>query len=242
MRRLATTAMLFLQTWAAACLYVVQLCWAASAGYSRVAIAEGWRRLPKPAQDQLLDAAALTRAALVWLWLAFLSLATVWWDPAGCARRPISVRIGRARMPAAVHLATAATPLQLRLAAYFWRNNQHEHTFQPLMALLAHYGGDPAAPFDVSGSIVFDPLGTEAARRALPLAFRLQIDLVAKTFTLTHARVVLAGDLGPSACAHAPVPPLMNAVGIDDVLAPLLGRHLCPALEAGGSALVAAGH
>jgi hypothetical protein len=231
------------KAWAAARPYVEPY-WAAGPARARATTAAGaWQRLPKAAQERLIDAAAQTRAALVWAWLALLSLLTVRWDPTGSARRPIPVRIGRARTPAAVLLVAAATPLQLRLAAYFWRN-RHEHTFQNLLALLAYHGGDPAAPIDVSGTIVFDPPppGSEAARRgqrALPLTtFRLQIDLVAKTFTLTHVRVVAEEKTGAAVCAHAPAPSVMNAAGVDDALAPLLGRRLCPALMAGDPAKV----
>ena len=171
----------------------------------------------------------------MWLWLTFLSLATVWSDPMGWARHPIPVRIGRGRTPAAVHLAAATTPLQLRVAAYFWRNS-HDHTCQSLHALLVRHGGDPAAPLDVSGTIVFPRVA--GVTRTLPPAFRLQIDLVAKTFTLTHARVAAEETTGATVCAHVAVAAKMNSASVDDALGPLLGRRLCPALMAGNAAKI----
>lgn len=191
-----------------------------------------WRRLPEPWQGRAVDGAAAARAALVWLWLAVLALATVWVDPAGFARRPIPVRVGPARAPAAVLLVAAATPLQLRAAAFFWRNPRDDNTCQALLALLVRFGGDPAAPLDVAGAVV----AAGAGARALPLAFRLRADLAAKTFTLTHAG---AGE-GPAACAHARAAARLSGAALDDALAPLLGRRLCPALLAGGAGAVPA--
>lgn len=206
--------------------------WRAARACSRRAARSGWSRLPEAWQSRALDGAARARAALLRLWLSLLALATVRTDPMGWALRPIPVHVGRGRTAAAIHLAAAATPLQLRTIAYFWRN-PHDHTCQTLRALLVGHGGDPATPLDVSGAVV-SPRAAGAVR-ALPLAFRLQIDLASNVCTLTHALTAAAAATGATTCAHAAAAAKMNSAAIDDVLGPLLGRRLCPALVAGAA-------
>ncbi|GFR89398.1 hypothetical protein ElyMa_002541900, partial [Elysia marginata] len=114
---------------------------------ARAYASECWSLLLWRGYDCFIDTAAAFHEVLMRLWLALLSLCTVWADPTGRARQPIPVHIGRARTPGIVCLMTAATPFQLRLIAHFWRN-PHEPTCQRLLALVTRYGGNPSTPID----------------------------------------------------------------------------------------------
>jgi len=185
----------------------------------RRAINWGWRRLSPRWQDRIIDAAAYARAAVVWAWFSFLMLVTVKVDPANRARRPIPVRVGRSRVPAEIILTAAGADRDLRLLACFWRHHP-EQTAQALCALTR-------GPVDVSGVIVFPQIAD--APRALPLAFRVLVDPVGKTATLTHARASASAS-SETVCEHPLGPLVMNSAVLAEVLAPLLGRRVCPSL------------
>jgi len=185
--------------------------------------AAGWRCLGSR-RELFLDAGAWLRSAGLWVWLTFLSLATVWTDATGRARSPIPVRAGPGRCLAAVCLVAAESELQLRLLAHFWRAPHDDQSCQALQALVARHRS--AAPLDVSGVIVF----SRSSGRALPLPFRAQINLAARTTTLTHGRAAADPETRSTVCAHAAAPILMDSAALDCVLAPLLARRICPAL------------
>ena len=185
--------------------------------------ARAWQTIPSAIRECLIDAAA-THAFLAWARLSVLFLLTVRVDPLGMSRRPIPVSVGRSNITGSVHLAAGGG---LPLMAYFWRN-PHDHTVQRLLALVNYQGGDPTTPIDLLGSIVCPP--APGADPPLPLAFRLQIDLVKKTFTLTHARGAADARTGATVCAHPPAPISMSSANIHDLLSPLIGWRPCSTL------------
>lgn len=176
-----------------------------------------WGRLPFAARDRAVAGAIWLRAAARWAWLSLLALLTVWTDPCGRARAPLRAAAVGARPGAEVFLLTAKTPRELRLAAFFWRH-YGAFTRQDLLWLATRHGV-PRGRFDLAGAVVYakTPRGTGDV---LPVAFELQIDLVAGKLAVRHSSP--AGR-----CAHSDLPITLNAVGLGDVLKVLLGRGPC---------------
>ena len=182
-----------------------------------------WQKLSPRIRRQSIGALAGAYALAMRLWLSVLAFATVRLDPFGRSRAPLPVTIGRAGTPGKVVFTAGTTPLERRVAVFYWRNSR-EFTRAGLCQLAAKYG--IARAFVLSGVVVLDRRGGAPSP---PLGFILELDLETGTATLTHTRAWAASDES-FVCKHAPAAFSLGSVALRDVLAPLLKRRQCPSL------------
>ncbi len=171
----------------------------------------------------LLDGASFIWYALGQVWQQWYLATTVLIDPLSMARRPIAASLGRSRAPVHIILASASTPLQLRLLSSFWHGPGEKQKLSNLTALATRF--DSGDLLNFSG-VIISPSGDS---QPLPLAFSARIDLGEKKVTLDHARIAAGAGAEP-VCQHEVAVLASEWATARDILAPLLGRTLCPAL------------
>lgn len=162
--------------------------------------------------------------------------ATIPFDPAGLALRPIPARayplgsrLTTPYLPARVRLERGATPRQARLAAHFWRSALADASCAGLRALAGRWGVSP--DLDVSGVVTVGAPGGEREVR-----FRAQVDPGRAAFTFTHGPAGRPGRAAPpeAGCVHADLTLVLSSASLYDIFEPVLGndRVACPALRA----------
>ena len=179
---------------------------------------------PRPwmRSELFLHALAAVWTVLTEVRLAVLVFTTVWSDLLGRARKPIPVTaVGLIFRPGRVHLLRANTERIRRALAFFWKHHP-EPTWGALRDLCAQQHWPPTRPLVVSGALEFDSI--PGAESGIPLGLSIQLDLVARTVSLTHS----SAARGPPLCIHPESSPVTKMASLADVLAPLLGRHTCP--------------
>ena len=177
---------------------------------------------PRVCSEICMHALAAIWTVLTEVRLAVLVLTTVWSDLLGRAWKPIPVTaVGLIFRPGRVHLLRANTERMRRALAFVWKHHP-EPTWWALRDLCAQQHWPPTRPLVVSGALVFDSVpGVESG---VPLGLSIQLDLTARTVSLTHS----SAARGPPLCVHPESSSVTKMASLADVLAPLLGRHTCP--------------